>query len=452
VTNNVLEEASVITRKPIAIVGLGYVGLTLATVLAETGFRVVGVENRKDVVDKTNKGIPHFVEKGLSNSLERVVSSGRLSAVCDFDREEAYSTYIITVGTPLGDDGLVRLDMIESAAHQVAEHMAEGALIVLRSTVKIGTARNVIAPILKKSGKAFDIAMCPERTLEGNALQELRQLPQIIGAVEPRVRNRAAEIFRTLSNSIVHVSSLEAAEVIKLVDNTYRDVQFAFANEVARVCEVFGVSAHEVIVSGRLGYERTNVPLPGLVGGPCLEKDPHILVESARSHGLTLEISASSRLVNERQPRETVSFIVNEMERRKISARVKITILGMAFKGLPETDDLRGSMSLRVLKELTYRLPLAELHIYDPVISPAKLRLISSDVLVSDSVTKSVEGSSVVIIANNHPRFTELSPSSLKEFMENDGFIYDYWNHFSNLTSAEIGDSYFAVGNLGAGI
>lgn len=264
-------------RYDVGIVGLGYVGLTLATVLAEVGMKVLGVEKRKDVVDLTNAGKPHFSEAGIDEALSRVVKSGNLVSAQDFNPSAPCDVYIITVGTPLNADGKARLDMIEAASRQVAENMPDGALVILRSTVKIGTARTVVAPILEASGKSFAIAMCPERTLEGKALQELRELPQIVGADSQEVRDRAAAVFRRLTNTVVQVATLETAEIIKLVDNTYRDVQFAFANEVARVCEVYGVNAHEVIASGKLGYKRTNVPLPGLVGGPCLEKDPHIL-------------------------------------------------------------------------------------------------------------------------------------------------------------------------------
>ena len=265
----------------VGVIGLGYVGLTLATVLAEAGNKVIGVEKRSEVVDQTNAGMPHFSEKGLPEALSRVVQSGTLVAAQRFDPEAVCDTYIITVGTPLSSEGIVRTDMIEAASREVAANMRDGALVILRSTVKVGTTRDVVSPILAESGKRFEIAMCPERTLEGEALQELRQLPQIVGADDPAVNNRAAAVFRRLTNSIVQVSSPEAAEIIKLVDNTYRDVHFAFANEVARLCDAFEVNAHEVISSGKLGYKRTNVPMPGLVGGPCLEKDPHILLQSA---------------------------------------------------------------------------------------------------------------------------------------------------------------------------
>jgi UDP-N-acetyl-D-mannosaminuronic acid dehydrogenase len=434
----------------VGIVGLGYVGLTLATVLAEAGNSVIGIEKRKDLVELTNEGIPHFTETGLPDALAGVTKSGKLVAAEQFDDSFSCSTYIITVGTPLAPDGVARVDMIEAAARDIAANMRDGALVILRSTVKIGTTRDVVAPILAASGKQFDIAMCPERTLEGKALQELRELPQIVGADDQAVADRAAAVFRRLTSSIVLVSGIETAEIAKLVSNTFRDVQFAFANEVARVCDAFGVSAHEVISAGKIGYNRTNIPLPGLVGGPCLEKDPHILMESARTRGISLEITKAGRLVNERQPQETVDFISSEIERRELVGPLKINILGMAFKGQPETSDLRGSMSIKVLDALKKAHPDAQIGVYDPITPQEVLAAEFPDEQVFTRFGDAVSGASVVVIANNHPSLGTISPRTINEFMSPDGFVYDYWNHFSHLPTSELGDSYFAVGRRGS--
>ncbi|MDN4522381.1 nucleotide sugar dehydrogenase [Mycolicibacterium austroafricanum] len=431
----------------VGIVGLGYVGLTLATVLADTGNSVIGIEKRADVVDLTNRGVPHFSEVGLSDALNRVTVSGRLVAAQQFDRNAVCRTYIITVGTPLSSDGKVRLDMIEAATRQVAENMPDGALVILRSTVQVETTRKIVSPILAATGKRFDIAMCPERTLEGRALQELRELPQIIGAEDAAGSDRAAAVFQRLTSSIVKVSSPEAAEIVKLIDNTFRDVQFAFANEVARLCDAFGVNAHEVISSGKLGYPRTNVALPGLVGGPCLEKDPHILLQSARTRGLSLEITAAGRLVNERQPSETVDFISQEIARRQLSTPLRVRVIGMAFKGVPATDDMRGSMSIKVVDALKKAHPDAEIGLFDPVIAPEVLADTFPDETIFSRFGEAVSGASVVIIANNHPALGAISPRTMSEFIAPRGFVFDYWNHFSHLPTSELGDSYFAVGH-----
>lgn len=439
------------TENRVCVIGLGYVGLTLATVMAEAGFDVLGVEKREHVVDLTNKGTPHFTEPGLADAMKRAITTGALKASTKVHSSDPRGIYIITVGTPLNAEGKPRLDMVEAATREVANAMSENALVIVRSTVKIGTTREVVMPILQNSGKAFRIAMCPERTLEGKALSELRKLPQIIGADTQPVRDQAAALFRRLTNSIVQVSSLEAAEILKLVDNTFRDVQFAFANEVARVCEVFGVNASEVIASGKLGYDRTNVPLPGLVGGPCLEKDPHIFAQSARSRGLTLEMTQASRVINERQPAETVAFIDELMRRRGIACGAKVAVLGMAFKGVPATDDLRGSMSIKVIQALTEACPGVDIHAFDPVIDAQVLGQQVSGLTPCKDMQTAVRGASVVVIANNHPALGEHPPATLLGMMKAGGFIYDYWNHFSDLSAGTWIENYFAVGNIQRG-
>jgi UDP-N-acetyl-D-mannosaminuronic acid dehydrogenase len=433
----------------VGVVGLGFVGLTLATVLAEVGHRVLGIERREEVVELTNKGVPHFSEAGLPAALSRVVNSGGLLARTKLDPDVVCRTYIITVGTPLGPDGLARVDMIEAAAREVAANLTDGALVILRSTVKVGTTRNVVKPILDATGKKYDIAMCPERTLEGKALHELREVPQIVGADSVEVTERAATLFRRITGSVIAMQSYEAAEILKLVDNTYRDVQFAFANEVARVCDAFGVNATDVISAGKLGYPRTNVALPGLVGGPCLEKDPHILEQSAQARGIELEVTKAARLVNERQPDETVEFIDAELRRRGFPDDAPITVLGMAFKGVPATDDLRGSMSIRVLDALRRVRGSAPITLFDPVIEPASLAESFPGHGTAASLVEAVSGAAAVVIANNHPELGVTTPSALAELMLPDGFVYDYWNHFSKLGSAELSGAYFAVGNAG---
>ena len=433
----------------VGIVGLGYVGLTLATALADVGLTVIGVEKRADVVDLTNRGKPHFSENGLEELLTYVVEQEKLHAAQAFDKNKSADVYVITVGTPLNEDGKARLDYIEAATREVAENMKDGALVILRSTVKIGTARNVVAPILAATGKRFEIAMCPERTLEGRALQELRNLPQIIGADTDATRERAAHFFYKLTHTAVQVSSLEAAEIVKLIDNTYRDVQFAFANEVARLCDGFDVNALEVINGGKLGYSRTNVALPGLVGGPCLEKDPHILWQSAVERGIDLGITKAARKVNENQPAETVEFIAEEFMRRKAGAAPTIALLGMAFKGVPATDDLRGSMSLHVLTALQKKFPDGKIRVHDPVADTKSLEDVAPGTDAVASVEEAVKDADIAIIANNHPALGQWRPAHMVRLMSEGGFIYDYWNHFSDMRAHELGDFYFAVGNAG---
>jgi UDP-N-acetyl-D-mannosaminuronic acid dehydrogenase len=305
----------------------------------------------------------------------------------------------------------------------------------------------VVAPILERTGKRFHLAMCPERTLEGKAMTELRELPQIIGADDDATRERATQLFSRLTPTVLRVSSKETAEIIKLVDNTYRDVWFAFGNEVARVCDAVGVSAHEVVASGKLGYPRTNVAVPGLVGGPCLEKDPHILCQSAANFGIGLEITSAARLVNERQPKETVEFIVSEVERRGLGSKPVIAMLGLAFKGIPETDDLRGAMSLHVLNALKEKLPEAEFRAYDPVIAKDVLDQVDPQMRAFDDLPAAIDGAHVAVITNNHAMFGKFTFDVLADRLAPNGFFYDYWNHFSGRQNVDFKGCYFAGGN-----
>ncbi len=430
------------------IIGLGYVGLTLGVALARRGVQVYGIEKRSDIVDLANQGKAHFSEVGLDAALASVVASGRFSASTTTENVPSAQFYIITVGTPLKEGTYdPRLDMIEQASRQVADHMEDGVAVILRSTVRIGTTRNVVKSVLDSAGKTFHLSMCPERTLEGDALRELVILPQIIGGLDERASDLAASLFSRLTHTIVRVADPETAEMIKLVDNTSRDVRFAFANEVARACDAVGINANDVIRYGKLGYSRTDVALPGLVGGPCLEKDPHILLSSVAPYGTMLEITKASRLVNERQPAETVSAVIGKM-RERTDRPLTVVVGGIAFKGRPETDDLRGSMSLDVIDELEASQDIQEIRVFDPVVSRQNLDALPNDLRVYEDFEEACTGADIILIANNHSYFTTIDVEKIFVSLADDGFVYDYWNNLSEQPAEVLRDRYFTVGNL----
>ena len=432
----------------VAIIGLGYVGLTLGVALARRGVAVYGIEKRADVVEMTNAGRPHFAEVGLDNALQSVVAAGSFQASQTTEGLPPCDFYIITVGTPLqAGTHQPRLDMIEQASSEVAGHMPEGAAVILRSTVKIGTTKDIVKPVLDRAGKTYHLAMCPERTLEGDALRELVTLPQIIGGCTSRAADLAASLFSRLTHTIVRVADPETAEMIKLVDNTSRDVRFAFANEVARACDAIGVNANDVIRFGKLGYERTNVALPGLVGGPCLEKDPHILLASVAPHDVTLEITAASRLVNERQPAETVDALLDKLGRRR-QRPFTVAVAGIAFKGRPETDDLRGSMSLHVIDRLAANDSVGEIRAFDPVVSNSDLAKLGRGLVPCETLEDACKGADALIVANNHPLFETMDLEGLLASMPEGAFVYDYWNNLGQLPTEVLSERYYTVGNL----
>lgn len=415
--------------RSVAVLGCGYVGLTLAAVMADVGFKVLGLEIRDDVLKGLERGEPHFLEPGLKDLLQRLVKQGRLRFAKHLPDQCDATVFIITVGTPLDDDGRARVDMVANVAGEVAARLKPNDLVVMRSTVKLGATRNVVMPILNQRGLAYDLAFCPERTLEGQALVELRYLPQIVGSSTLTAGVRAAQLFQFVTPTTVRVSGLETAEMIKLVDNTQRDVFFAFSNEVARLCDETGVEAAEVIKAGKLGYPRTNLPMPGPVGGPCLSKDSYILAESFEASHVRPDIIIASRRTNERVLGEAVDRL------KRLAIRLSgfpeaptISLLGLAFKGRPATDDLRGTTARPILDALLKAFPGGRFRGWDAVVGPDAVNAFGLE--STSSLEGAMQGVHVAVIANNHPVFAAMNITALAGDMARPGIIYDFWNNF----------------------
>ena len=445
----VKQNIEIFSDRHVCIMGLGYVGLTLAVAMADVGFKVVGVEIREEVLEFLAEAKPHFYEPGLSEKLQQVISSGNLIFSRDIPKSWQGGVFIITVGTPLDADGKSRIDMIESVSRQVAKQLCPDNLVIMRSTVKLGVTRKIVQPILDGVGCNYDLAFCPERTLEGNALLELRSLPQIVGGKKYSSGVRASQLFQFLTPTVVNVSDVETAEMIKLIDNAQRDVAFAYANEVARSCDAIGVSAAEVIGAGKLGYARTNLPMPGPVGGPCLEKDPHILAEGLQELGVKPIITLAARSVNERQPTEIVNYLASVTSKLNgFANKPKITLMGIAFKGKPATDDLRGTMAKPVLIALRKAFLGACFYGYDPVVSQVGIK--GFGLQVQGTIEEAFSGSSMVIVMNNHIVFKNMPIEELSKGMKKPSIIYDFWNCFkTNDLQLPKGITYVTLGSHG---
>lgn len=430
----------------VCIVGLGYVGLTLAVVMAEAGFRVHGVEINDHVAAQIMAGKPHFMEKGLEPRLQRQVAAGRLSASTEWPDASNVSVYIVTVGTPLNTAGVVNLDAIKAVSKTIAGRLQPNNLVILRSTVKVGVTRQVVMPELASAGVDFDIAFCPERTVEGRALEELRSLPQIAGGSSPEATIRAAQLFSLLTPTVIRVDGLETAEMIKLVNNTQRDLLFAFANEIALICDDLGVSAREVIQAGNMGYARAMMPLPGPVGGPCLSKDPYILAESTSAPDKLAQISLLSRAVNERLPRDVMEKLRSVRDDAKVA---RIAIFGLAFKGRPETSDLRGTLAVQLIGDIRTVFPNATIVGFDPAVPEDDL--LSLGIGYASTAEVAVEATDIVIFQNNNSRFQALDFWSLSKAMAPNALIYDMWNQFDReAVYCQNGVSYIALGGAKA--
>ncbi len=416
--------------RKVCVLGLGYVGLPLAVILANAGFDVIGVDRQQNIVDQLQAGEPHVFEPGLREKLVQVIRSGKLSLHQRVPHNCQSTVFIVTVGTPLGADGRVISDMISDVAKEISSIAATGSMVIVRSTVKVGATRQIVLPILCHSGKHFDLAFCPERILAGSAMRELLALPQIVGGDSLAAAFRAANFFQLLTPTVVQVSSLETAEMIKLVDNASRDVQFGFANEVGKLCDALSISAREVVEAGKLGYSRTSLFMPGPVGGPCLSKDTYILSQSVQDLGVVPEIALAARRINESQPREVISSLVTHAKRApKFPSMPAICVLGVAFKGRPDTDDTRGTMAIPIRVELERLFPGINVRAYDPIVSAARITELGFD--PAESIVDAVAGANIVLIQTNHLKIANIPLENLADSMGVPCFIFDFWNLFS---------------------
>lgn len=429
-----LLQKSDVRFKQIGLVGLGYVGLTLALTLADLGFKVFGFDSDADVSRKLRRGQPHFFENGLEQILKDNLNKN-FKVVENFEGENNCDVYFVAVGTPLNQAHKPDLKYLREASIQIGKILKAGDGVILRSTVPLGTTRNIVAPLLEKysqlkAGEDFFVAFAPERTVAGKALEELRQLPQVIGGINWASADLAANIFNHLTHSVVLVDSLEEAEIVKLINNTYRDVVFSFANEVSLVCQRFGIDTHRVIEAANRDYGRSQVPLPSPgVGGACLQKDPFIFMESAKAKKYSPLLAQASRQISNLMidfvSKEIVDFI-KKHKNHKVKSRV--LILGFAFKGRPVTSDTRGSMAAALISKLQCD-QIAQIQVYDPVVEPADIKKFGA--LGIKNIKAGFSQADVIVVMNNNPAFSELNIRQLLALAKKPVFLFDAWGIYS---------------------
>ena len=414
-------------KEEVVVIGLGYVGLTLSAYLANIGMTVHGVEIRDNVLSELASRRAFFLEENLDNVLNAVISNQSFTFSKSIPFSKSKRIFIITVGTPLTENQLPNLDFIKRAATEVAESINNGDLVILRSTVRLGVTNSIVRTILDASNKEFGLAFCPERTLEGAALSEIGYLPQIIGADSQDDLMRATLFFSKVTDTVIQVSNIETAEMIKMVDNMQRDTHFAISNEVARMCNQVNVKASEVIAAGKNQYPRTNLPTPGPVGGPCLEKDTYLLNEA---FNLSFSLSKTARMVNESIVDDSLDFFKEYFGKRisKNESNFRIAIIGLAFKGIPETNDLRGSVALKIINVIKDKFNNVEICGYDPVVKEDEI--VNLKIQFMQNYEKAFENSDLVLFMNNHPQISEIKLEVVANKMKSGGMIYDYWGRF----------------------
>ena len=263
------------TEFTMAVIGIGRVGLPLALSFADKGVNVIGVDRDQEHVDKVNSGVLPFLEHGAEAVLKETLELGTFRATTKFENAVGRSDVVIlTVGTPLNPNLRADTSQLESALEEIGPSLRSGTLVIARSTISPGTTERIVIPTLEKlsglmvGGNLF-VTFCPERIAEGRAMSELRELPEIIGALDDESADKAESVLRILNRKkLIHRTDPLSAELAKLFTNVYRYVNFALANEYALIAEHYRRNAHEIISMLREGYERAPVPLPGPAGGP----------------------------------------------------------------------------------------------------------------------------------------------------------------------------------------
>ncbi len=430
---------------------MGNVGLPLAVAFAHAGFQVFGVDRDPRVVDCLRGGYSPFFEAHLDKKLAEHISSGSIVPGAAIPLDCPATVFVVAVPTPVDAAKRTQFDALRSAVVSVAEALKAGDLVVLRSTVPLGATRGIVMPILDKRGVDYGLAYCPDRTVEGNALAELGSLPQIIGGLDANSLDRATELFSRIAPRVVRVSSVEVAEAAKLISNTQREAAFAYANEVAHLCEEVGISAREVIGAINLGYPRANLALPGPVGGPCMTKDAYILTEALERNGFSPKLTLAARAANEALPKRTIARLAQRWRARSgaRSSPGRIAILGLAYKGRPATSDMRGTMAIPIIRLLAAEFPGAQLTGFDPVVAPEAVAALGVE--PARKIEDAFAGASLVVIQNNHEFFARMPLSELSQRMAKPGMIYDYWCLFDRTAPALAdGIEYLGFGNAGS--
>jgi len=335
----------------ICVIGLGYIGLPTAALLANRGYSVHGVDIVQTTVDTINRGEIHIVEPELDTFVQAAVNSGKLKA--DIKPITA-DIFIIAVPTPFHKGYVPNIDYVVSATKAIAPYVKKGNIVILESTSPVGTTDKV-EDVLKEEGvdtsKLF-IAHCPERVLPGQIMRELVENDRIVGGTTPEATEKTVEFYNTFVSGKVLSTTARTAEMAKLTENSFRDVNIAFANELSILCDTFNIDVWELIsLTNR--HPRVNVLQPGAgVGGHCIAVDPWFIVHAAKEANIEANIIRTAREINTYKTEWAIEKIKSEALEFEVAngRKARVACMGLAFK--PDIDDLRESPALYITKRL----------------------------------------------------------------------------------------------------
>lgn len=352
----------------VGVVGLGYVGLPLAVEKAKAGFKTIGFDVQKQKVELVNSGT-NYIGDVVDDDLKMLVEKGMLRATSDFSFVKDVDFIAICVPTPLDSHQQPDISYVKSSAEEIAKHMTKGTMVVLESTTYPGTTEELLKPILESSGlkcgEDFYLGFSPERVDPGNKQFKTKNTPKVVGAVGDDAREAIAAMYRAvLEGDVYEVSSPAIAEMEKILENTYRNINIGLANEMAILCNKMGIDYWEVVDAAKTkpyGFQAF-YPGPGL-GGHCIPLDPYYLSWKAREYGFHTSMIESSMMVNDKMPEYCVerAMIILNRHKKPLNGS-KVLVLGVAYKN--DIDDYRESPAIRVIEEL--KKAGADTDFYDP--------------------------------------------------------------------------------------
>ncbi len=439
-------------RSGIAVVGFGYIGTVIGAVLADRGWPVTGIDVRQNVVDEINLGKTTVPEPGLSELVSTNVRVGRLRATTDFGALAENDFVIVTVGTPLGPDYEPIVDDIKAAARAVGEHLRTGHLVILKSTVPPDTTENLFLPILEetsglRAGVDFGLAFCPERLAEGQAIRELMSIPIVIGAVDERSARACSTLWRhALGVDSIVVEDPRTAEMVKLADNLWIDLNVALANELAKVCDRLGMDVLQVIDAANTMPKvnhNVNILMPSMgVGGYCLTKDPWFVNHLGQSVGLDLAIPRTSRTVNDTMPAYTYGLLKQLLaDQGKAIETSRIAVLGIAFKN--NTGDCRLTPTKYVVALLEESG--CELSVHDPWVADEEALTVTEIPLTAD-IESAVEDADALVVLAGHRVFHQIPLARLADLVAARCVFLDGRNSFDPAAVRAAGFVYKGIG------
>lgn len=426
-------------ERAVAVVGLGYVGLPLACSFASTGLRTIGYDIVAAKTEKIDAGVNPIEgdEPGLSDLLTEVHSKGLLHASTDPATLKEADAIFVCVDSPVDDNKVPNLKYLRSAVGTIAKNMKKGALLSIESTIPPGTMENLVIPTVREErgfepGKDYLLVHCPERVMPGRLLRNIREYDRILGAYDEPSAKKATQYYKRIVQGKIHPTALVNAEITKTAENAYRDVQIAFANEVALLCEDLGADVFEVRrLVNTCPFRDMHIPGSG-VGGYCLPKDPWLLLSSAKN--ARKEVIPAARRVNEHMPVHMTELVRSILAERKAKGRARVAVMGLSF--LRDSDDTRNSPSLVIIDLLEKE---CDLIVHDPFVQkPYKAEMVRN-------MDAALKGADCAVFVTDHSCYRDLDLKKMKGLMRTPAIV-DGRNIFDAVKCRESDFTYRGIG------